>query len=199
MAGGFGNTLKRIIDNCYALWAVLALPGLGLLVHDALNQTSHGPYLRLTGLYSCWLLLVALAVTPLGSLLGPQAWICWLKARRRYLGVACFGYAMLHLLYYAKENSIAKILGTFTRPDILAGWLGLAILLAMALTSHDYAVRAMGPRWKQLQRLVYPGAVLTAAHWVFAGSPREALLYILPVALLTIYRIARIQARRTSG
>ena len=54
-------------------------------------------FVPLSGEISCWLLIVTMAVTPLMMLFGP---LPWLKARRRSLGVASFGYAVLHLLFW---------------------------------------------------------------------------------------------------
>jgi sulfoxide reductase heme-binding subunit YedZ len=56
-----------------------------------------------SGEWSVRLLILALMLTPLVQLF-PQAQIVrWLVRRRRAFGVAAFGYAALHLLFYVLE------------------------------------------------------------------------------------------------
>lgn len=82
-------------------------------------------------------------------------------------------------------------------PWLLAGWMALAALLALALTSNDAAVRAMGRAWKRLHRLVHAGAALTVLHWALSAfDPREAYLY---AGLLVVPEAARVVLRRRAA
>jgi sulfoxide reductase heme-binding subunit YedZ len=142
-------------------------------------------------------------ITPLVMLLkgwrGPR----WLMKRRRYLGVAAFGYALLHtVLYLLDEGAIAFTGGEISKLYIWTGWLAFLIFVPLAVTSTDGWVRSMGPKWKALQRFVYAAAVLTLIHWASLhnwGGVGPALVHFVPLGLLETYRlwsnISRRQAR----
>lgn len=175
----------------YLVWLLLALPIVYILIY---GMTSGGRphYLRNTGLMACWLLIAALAVTPLAMLFGPTGWVRWLRKNRRYLGVAAFAYACLHLVVFLKDTNAAAFLRTFTRPEILTGWIGFAVMAAMAATSNEASVRKMGTGWKRLQQLVYGGALLILWHWAFSEKHYlEVAIYVAPLVLLTLWRLAR--------
>jgi sulfoxide reductase heme-binding subunit YedZ len=179
----------------YLLWALLALPGVALVVHDFLVPVRK-PYLYWSGLMSCWLLAVTLAVTPLALLFGPRPWVRWFRTNRRYLGVASFGYALLHIAFWLKAVSLGGLLRSFVRIEILTGWIALAILLALAVTSTDRAVDRMGQGWKRLQRWVYPAAILTLMHWVLTGhSQWDVLACAVPLGALVAWRLMRQRGR----
>lgn len=185
------------VDTVYLFWALLALPALYFVYHD-LTHGKPEPYLRWTGLVSCWLLIVSMMITPLIMALGTRDWLIWLKARRRYIGVASFGYAALHLVFWLKHATPMSFLKSFMRVEVLPGWIAFVLMAAMAWTSTDRAVREMGPRWKRLQRWVYPAAVLTFVHWILTTEHRvEAVAYSAPLILLSIWRILRGRARRS--
>ncbi|MCY1126671.1 ferric reductase-like transmembrane domain-containing protein [Frigidibacter sp. RF13] len=177
----------------YLFWALLALPGLWLTYERFVTDAKHA-YVPLSGEIAAVLLFVTLMVTPLMLLLGP---LPWLKARRRNLGVASFLYTLLHLLFWVVNANLAGIARSFTRPEIATGWVAGAIMLALAWTSTDAAVRRMGPGWKRLQRWVYPAAILTFIHWATTDGLAPALLWSLPLILLSVWRIIR--ARRRYG
>jgi len=69
----------------------------------------------------------------------------------------------------------------------------LALMLPLALTSNDAAMRALNQGWKRLQRLAYPAALLTLAHWIVVHNGwAEALLWFAPLGLLQLVRLARL-------
>lgn len=175
----------------YLLWAILALPGVALVVRDVLVPVGED-YLYWSGLFSCLLLIAALAITPLAQLLGPRWWVQWLRTNRRYVGVASFYYALLHLAFYLKAASLLGFLRTFVRFEMVTGWIGLAILLVLTATSTDRTVDRLGRTWKQLQRWVYPTAVLVLLHWVLAGHRyRDVVVFALPLVALSAWRLVR--------
>jgi hypothetical protein len=59
-----------------------------------------GDLLHSSGEWSARLIILALMLTPLSILVRGRAWVQWLVRRRRAFGVAGFGYALLHLLFY---------------------------------------------------------------------------------------------------
>jgi sulfoxide reductase heme-binding subunit YedZ len=85
----------------YLTWAVLASLGI-MMTFTALTSDDLRIFHQLvhpSGETSARLLIVLMMATPLTMLLkgwrGPQ----WLKRNRRYLGVASFGYALLHTIF----------------------------------------------------------------------------------------------------
>ena len=179
----------------WLLWALLSAPAF-LMVAEAATSASDRVFHILvhpSGETSARLLIVAMMATPLSMLLrgwrGPR----WLVKNRRYLGVAAFGYAALHTLFYVLDKgSLARILGEIDRTWIWTGWLAFAIFLPLAATSCDAAVRALGPLWKPLQRWTYAAAVLTLIHWAALhdwGHPAAALVHFAPLIALEAYRL----------
>ena len=59
--------LRRITDDIYLLWLVMALPGLWLLYERLVPHTKMD-YIWWTGLPSVWFLILSLAITPLQQL-----------------------------------------------------------------------------------------------------------------------------------
>ena len=195
MAHSNPTALRRAVSNIYLLWVILAVPAVWL-VFSAVVLRARLPYLEWTGVLSCWLLIAALAVTPLQLVFGA---LPWLRQRRRYLGVASFGYASLHLAVWLSNARPGAFLHSFVRPEVLPGWIAIAMMLPLALTSSNLAVRRLGPAWKSLQRWVYPMAILTLLHWLMTNKDWTMIIvYTGPLILLMIWRVWRRQ-RRAGG
>jgi sulfoxide reductase heme-binding subunit YedZ len=147
------------------------------------------------------LLLITLLVSPL------RAWTGWngLQRWRRILGVAAFTYALLHFLAYAvlELNLDFSDLGReiARRPYITVGLAALLMLLPLAATSADRAMRRLGRRWAVLHRLAYPATVLAAwhFHWQVRAGLVEPLLYWAALALLLGWRVKRAWERRVTS
>lgn len=186
------SPIRKLTDNVYLFWALLALPAVYMLAH---RLVLHGKvaFVPLSGEIAAYMLIMAMMVTPLMLLVGP---LPWLKVRRRHLGVASFLYTALHLAFWLVNANLGSFLRSFVRLEILTGWVAMAVMLALALTSTDSAVRKLGTRWKTLQRWVYAAAVLTLIHWLMTtGNPGEALIWSAPLILLSAWRIIRYQLR----
>ncbi len=179
----------------YWLWVILAIPAFAF-INDAFTSTDPKVFKHLlhpTGEFGARLLIITMIATPLGMLLkgwrGPR----WLKKNRRYFGVAAFGYASLHLLIYVIDRAtLSKMFGEITTLDMWTGWLAFLIFLPLAATSFDAAIKAMGPRWKTVQRIVYAAAVLTLIHWAAHDEWKglvPAMVHFLPLIALEAYRI----------
>lgn len=142
------------------------------------------------GLWAIRLLLVSLAATPARQVLR-QARIAEL---RRMIGVACFAYAMLHLVLYAGDEAFdwAKVASEILRRVYLTiGFVALLGLAALAATSTDGALRRMGgAAWRRLHRFVYPVAALGLVHFVLQSKANvtEPMLMIGLFAWLMGYR-----------
>ena len=186
--------MTRAQTRKLALWAVLAIPAVLWFVQaGGMDPYDWEELLHPTGELSARLLIVALALTPLVQLLPSAQPLRWLIRHRRTIGVAAFGYAALHTgLYLGAMGNLADILAEALAIGIWPGWAALALMLPLALTSNDAAMRALGAGWKRLQRLAYPAAVLTLVHWLFIHNNRwVALAHFAPLALLELWRLSR--------
>ena len=186
--------MKNIPASRLMLWLVLALPGLWILFRWAATPDAYGYGHAIgdSGDWAAWLLMLALAVTPLRLLFRGRKWPTWLMRHRRDFGVASFAYAAGHtMIYLADKASLDVILSDLGLPELLTGWLALALFVPLAATSNDISVRALGRSWKRLHRLVYPAAVLTFLHWALtAYDPTTAYIHIGILAVIEIVRIA---------
>lgn len=140
---------------------------------DRLGANPAEALIRSLGDWTLRFLVLVLAITPLRVILGWQA----LLRLRRMVGLFVFFYASLHLLSYAwfdMEFDVAGIAADVAkRPFILVGFLSWLLLLPLAATSFNRAVRALGARrWQQLHRAVYLIAGLAVLHffWMRAGK-----------------------------
>ena len=127
---------------------LLALLPFALLFYGALNN-GLGPnpaeaLTRGTGDWTLRFVCLTLAVTPLRQLSGWTAVARW----RRMLGLYAFFYGVLHFLCYAWLDmgfDVAQIVRDIpTRPFVLVGTLALLLMLPLAATSFNRAVKALG-------------------------------------------------------
>lgn len=179
------------------LFALLLLP-LAYLVWaaatDSLGANPAEALIRRSGDWTLRLLCATLAVTPLRVLLKQPA----LARFRRMLGVATFGYALLHFVCYAVLDQgldLQVILKDIAkRPFILVGTAALLLMTPLALTSFNRAIKALGAkRWQRLHKSIYAIALLGLLHffWMKAGKNDfgEWAIYALAVSLLLGWRI----------
>ena len=179
-----------------AVFLLCLLPFASLLYGALMNTLGANPaehLIRSTGSWTLRFLCIALAVTPVRQWTGQHA----LARFRRMLGLYAFAYAVLHFLCYgwldqgldlgAIGRDIAK------RPFILVGFTALVLLVPLAATSFNRAIKALGPaRWQALHRLVYAVAALGVLHhfWMRASKRRfgEVAVYAGILAVLLGWR-----------
>lgn len=180
-------------------WAALALPAIAMAwafidgKTGVQGQRTTEYLLHPSGEIAAQLLIIALMISPLQQLF-PKFWsLHWLRQRRRHIGVAAFGYALLHTLFYLLDMAtLHAILGEFFAIGIWTGWLALAVMAPLAITSNNTLQRRLGRAWKPLQRFAYLAAFATLLHWVYVHNNLvTALLYFTPLILLQVARIYR--------
>ncbi len=177
-------------------WTVLAAPLL-VLTYDYVwegtflfGEVYYGGYVHDTGRWSAWLMLLALAATPLRLTFPRSRPAQWYVAQRRSIGVASFAYASAHLIAYLARQDWDRIAEDFAQAGFWTGWLGFAIFAALAATSNDLSVRMLRLGWKRLHRLVHLAAILVFAHWALtAFDPFVAYCHIAALALRETYRL----------
>lgn len=163
------------------------------IVATVLNQLG---YLALT------FLVASLMCTPLKIATG---WT-WGIRLRRMLGLFAFFYASLHFLtYFVVDQSLdlSMVIADITkRKFILVGFLTLVILIPLAWTSTNNAVKRMGfARWKILHRLAYVAGSLAVIHfiWRVKADVREPMIFAVILGtgfLLRIVDALRKRAKR---
>jgi sulfoxide reductase heme-binding subunit YedZ len=189
------NLLQSYRDGTLALQA------------DPINYITH-----FTGNWALWLLLVDLAITPVRRL---SSSLSWLIRFRRMVGLYVFFYATLHLLTYVllfsgydvptaiaglRAGHLAepwrqlKIIWPRMLDDvekrrfIQVGLAAYVILLALAVTSPQRVLRAMGGKnWQRLHRLIYLAGWLAITHYwwlVKAGVTTPWKVTVILVVLL---------------
>jgi sulfoxide reductase heme-binding subunit YedZ len=159
--------------------------------------------LRGTGDWVLRFLCLALAVTPVREWTG---WPSWARLRRM-LGLFAFFYGVVHLMCYAwfdmglDLHDIVRDIPK--RPFVLVGTLALALMVPLAATSFNRAIRALGAaRWKSLHRAVYVVAPLALLHYFWMRAAKhdfaEWSLYAATIALLLGWRLVR-RGRQARG
>ncbi|WP_417599905.1 sulfite oxidase heme-binding subunit YedZ [Pararhodobacter oceanensis] len=197
------SRVQRFLNHPYAFWLLLSLPAIPMVSGLASGgaEAVEG-LLHPTGEFAARFMIIAMMITPLTMLFQGWRFPRWLMKRRRYLGVAAFGYAALHTALYLMDiGAVAVTTAEISKLYIWTGWLALLIFVPLAITSTDGWMRRLGRRWKPLQRYVYAAAVLTLLHWAALhdwGGIAPALVHFLPLALLEAYRLWAYRARRSA-
>lgn len=158
------------------LFVLLLLPLAQLVwgaVAGTLGANPAEALIRSTGDWTLRILCLTLAVTPL------RTWTGWhaLARLRRMLGLFTFFYGALHFLCFAWLDMgfelDAIVRDIVKRPFILVGTAALLLMLPLAATSFNRAIKALGAaRWQALHRSVYAVALLALLHffWMRAGK-----------------------------
>lgn len=160
---------------------------------DTLGANPIEALTRGMGIWTLNFLLLTLCVTPLRKLSGWH----WLLRLRRMLGLSAFAYGVLHFLTYVwldqfwDIQAIAK--DVLKRPFITLGFSALLLMLPLAATSSNAAIRRLGgQRWQNLHRTVYGVAILGVAHYLWQVKKvalLDPLIYTAILALLLGWRM----------
>lgn len=155
-------------------------------VADPINQLE-----RQVGLFAYQLLLVSLMITPLLH----QTRINLVRFRRM-IGLMSFYYVVLHFaVYLFLDNQLvwATLEKDLTkRPYIMVGMLSLLVLIPVALTSNNWAVRRLSAkRWQRIHSLVYVAVIAAGLHFLWLSKVKvgEPMLYLLLAIGLVAYRV----------
>lgn len=175
-----------------ALCLLLALPA-AFLVDALANGETWRFAIRPSGDLAAKLLVVTLSISPLCALFPQRRWTAWLMSRRRIFGLSAFFYALFHLaVFSASIGRLDWILQGMAFASMWTGWIAFGLLAAVASISNAVSKTRLGHWWKRIQRLAYPAAALTLAHWLLlTASPWEALGHAAPVVGLWVAVAAR--------
>ncbi|MGB0960927.1 MAG: protein-methionine-sulfoxide reductase heme-binding subunit MsrQ [Halocynthiibacter sp.] len=195
----FINTWARKIP-AWLIYIIGVLPFIGLVAALFAGQLGVDPVKELEhelGEIGLQVLIASLLITPLRN---------WFKINlikfRRALSLVGFFYVAMHFavwlvldvqLYWSEI--IADIV---KRPYIMMGAFSLIVMIPLAVTSNNWAIRQMRANWRKLHLLAYLGVAFGAAHYIVLSKTVavEPLLYCFVVALLLGTRLLR-QMRST--
>lgn len=160
--------------------------------------------IRGTGDWVLRFLCLTLAITPLRNWTGQHA----LARFRRMLGLFSFFYVVLHFLSYAWLD-MGFDLEAITRdipkrPFALVGFAALLLMIPLAATSFNRAIKALGAaRWQRLHKLVYVIALLGLLHffWMKAAKNNfaEWSVYAVIMGVLLGWRVLKALKTREQG
>ena len=169
---------------------LLALPMAWLVYATFNNLLGPNPaeaLSRQTGDWTLRGLCLVLAITPLRVVLQAPG----LLRLRRTVGVATFVYACVHLLCYAWFDQGFDLTDIWRdilkRPFIWLGFSAWVLMLPLAATSFNTAIRWLGGRrWQALHRLVYAAALLSVLHffWMRTGKNDFAEVWVYAAVLI---------------
>ena len=167
-----------------------------LLFTNQLGANPQEHLIRSLGDWTMRGIWLTLTITPLRTITKQPA----LARFRRVLGVFSFVYGSLHLLAYSlfdkgfDFNEIAHDIAK--RPFILMGFTAWLLMLPLAATSFNRAIKALGAkRWQWLHKLVYAVSVIGLMHfiWMRAGKHNfaEPAVYGAVLTVLLGWRIVK--------
>lgn len=168
---------------------------------DTLGANPAEVLIRATGDWTLRFLCLTLAITPARQMLDAPGLVRF----RRMLGLFTFFYGVLHFLSYGwldqgfDVEAIAKDIAK--RPFILVGTSTLLLMLPLAATSFNGAIKALGAaQWQRLHRAIYAAAVLAVLHFFWMRAAKNNLaewaVYAAVVAVLLGWRLQRWAASR---
>lgn len=184
----------------FALAALCVLPALRLFGFDWQGPgADEAPELaqRWSGFTALSLLLLTLCISPL------RAWtqLHWLLRLRRLLGLATFFHATIHVLCFIglehgfTAAAIAR--DVFRKPFVSLGFAAYILLVPLAATSSQWAVRRLGGRrWQELHRNVYLIGILAVLHYLWLAKDEQWPWAIACAASLVLLLGWRVRERR---
>lgn len=175
------------------LSAAMALLFLGRLLANGLAEEGVRAVVRSSAQTSLLLLCTAFAASSLRAL-WPTPATRWLLVNRRYIGVSMGISHFVHFLSLIALALVSDFVPTTT--TLVFGGLGFAFCFAMALTSSNAAVAALGARnWRILHKV---GGYYLWFIFFQSYVPRmlAAPVYAIPVAILVTVMGLRIAAYR---
>lgn len=188
---------RKTVDGL-VLWAVsltCLLPLLWLVWRGYQGDLGANPIekvIRNLGVWGLRLLIVGLTITPLARILKQPRLI----RVRRPIGLIAFGYIVLHLSTYIGIDQFfdwhAIWKDILKRPFITIGMAAFLLLVPLAATSFNAAIRRLGPlRWRGLHRLIYLIVPMGVVHYylLVKADHRPPLVYGVIVLLLLGYRL----------
>jgi len=146
------------------------------------------PFMTLSGIWAGVFICASLTITPLTKKVKA---LRVLNRYRRFIGLAAFWYALLHLFAYLLLHAGFNLSwiqeDLLKRPYIYIGVLAFVILTALAITSPKAMVRKLGKRWKSLHKLTYIASLAILAHlWWQIKADSEIAIWFTPFLVVPL-------------
>ena len=191
--------LRRV--PLWAIWAAGLVPAAHITWDAVTGRLGVDPVAELEhrlGDWALYLLIAGLVVTPLMRITRVN-----LARLRRPLGLLAASYAALHLLAWAGADMGfrwgqmgADIL---KRPWLTLGMAAALLLVPLAVTSNDAAIRRMGAaRWRALHKLVYLAVPLAGIHAALVGKVWQVWQVVCLLLIGAALAARVLQAQRRS-
>lgn len=197
--------MNRKTVDALVIWAVslaCLVPLIWLLWRGYQGELGANPIekvIRNLGVWGLRLLIVGLTITPLARILKQPRLI----RVRRPIGLFAFSYIVLHLSTYIGIDQYfdwaAIWKDILKRPFITIGMAAFVLLIPMAATSFNAAIRWLGPqKWRGLHRLIYLIVPMGVVHYylLVKADHRPPLIYGGIVLLLLAWRAGAALRRR---
>jgi methionine sulfoxide reductase heme-binding subunit len=203
--------IKKHYQFCwYSLFVILLLPFCLLLFNFYTDSLGINPLEQLTdftGICALNIFLFSLSITPLRHFMCRV--MIFLKANygkrlsdwnflvkmRRMIGLFSFFYATLHVLIFFwldqgfEWNWILEEM--LEKPYLFVGASAFILLIPVAATSNNRAMRYLGKHWREIHRLVYFIGILIMLHFIWLSKPGvyDVWAYALVLTVLLCYRM----------
>ena len=186
--------MKPIVLLKRAIFAAALIPAAALVLDAFSGDLTANPIEYITHTTGDWairFLVITLAVTPVRRLTGWNA----VSRLRRMLGLFSFFYATLHFLtwfvldWFFDFRQMAEDVAM--RPFITLGMATYLMLIALAVTSTQNAIRRLGRKWALLHRLIYVASVTALLHF-WLGRKTVVLQFevvLVAAVLLLLFRV----------
>lgn len=177
---------EQIKNGLVTIGFVPLLLIMGIALGTVVGIVSGGQFLLATSVLadvSMWFFTALLAMKPLNILFGWR----WPLQLKRPLGLFTFLYAALHYFNFSSAFGLAvgpTVAATLSSWMLITGFVGLALMAPLALTSNRWSMRNLGKNWKRLHYLTYGTAVFIILHLLLLGQGYGfAALYIFLLAV----------------
>lgn len=187
----FNSAARRVPS--WVIYVLGAIPFAALVYGAIFGGLGVDPVKALENELGQWglrFLVASLAITPLMRL-GLR-----LLKFRRAIGLVGFYYICLHFMVWITLDLALRWgqIGTelYKRPFIVVGFAAFLLLIPLAVTSWNGAIRRLGAvAWRRLHRLAYPAILAGAVHYVMIGKvwSFDALFYLALTLVLLATRL----------
>ncbi|MFT6451904.1 MAG: sulfoxide reductase heme-binding subunit YedZ [Halocynthiibacter sp.] len=194
------GALRRV--PVWPLYIIAIIPPAYLFYAGVTGQLGVDPVKKMEheiGALGLKVLIAVIAITPLRNLTG----ISLIKFRRA-LGLIGFFYIVCHLLVWLvlDVQIVSQILkDIYKRPYVTIGMAGLTAMIPLALTSNNWSLRKLGPKWRSLHKLTYLAVILGGVHyvWLVKGWQVEPLVYLAVILGLLAMRMPGLKGVQVPG
>lgn len=185
------KTLARV--SPWWIYGIGLMPAAWYFYLGAINDLGANPiqaFEHVLGEWALRFMIVTLLVTPVRDLTRVNFY-----RFRRAFGLLTFYYVLFHFLTYfildRGMNLPVIFVDIVKRPYIIIGMTAFVCLIALAATSNNWSIRALGKAWGRLHRLVYLIATLGVIHFFMAVKswPPRPFFYATCIGILLLYRV----------